>query len=105
MDERQCRVMILRTDNRRTPAPMVTEDAFPALSDAENKTASRWAKGYTRDPPVTLRRGLARSLSRSAVLSRRPVLPGPLHVRLPCAIMEAADGLPVRASHREGSWP
>ena len=79
--------------------------ALGARSCAENKTASRWAKGYTRDPPVTPRRGLARSLSRSATLSRRPVLPGPLPVRLPSAIMEAADGLPVRASHREGSWP
>ena len=66
---------------------------------SENKTASRWAKGYARDPPVTPRRGLARSLFRPAFLSRHPVLTAPLQARLRSSIMGAADGLPVRASH------
>jgi len=34
-----------------------------------------------------------------------PVLTAPVQTRLRCSIMETADGLPVRASHRERSWP
>ena len=44
-------------------------------------------------------------ISASASLSRRPVLPAPLPASLRGSIMEAADGFPVRAHHREGSWP
>src|SRR5262249_47679541 len=69
------------------------------VSSAENKTASRWAKGYARDPPLTPRRGLARSLFRPAFLSRHTVLTAPLQARLRSPIREAADGLPVRAPH------
>ena len=47
----------------------------------------------------------ALSLARSRSLPSDPALTAPLPARLRSPIMEAADGLPVRAFHREGSWP
>ena len=79
-------------------------DATSAATEARYEQVAAWLWGTTFGPNDHWSadpEGLAVGRAVQAALPPATPLPD----RLRCSIMEAADGRPVRASHRERSWP